>query len=125
MNNATPAKVPWFIGDAPKKSAIVPCVRDNTSDPPPIAIASVVESCDNIALSLKACISSIFKVTPLSEAAVKAAKVAGEPVDSAGIRATAGLKKSRSSSAREFRLASASTRIRGISSPELHSSSIG
>jgi hypothetical protein len=56
-------------------------------------------------------------------AAVKLARVAGEPVFKDGIIATLGLLKSRSSSAREFRLASASTRITGTSSPEDHSSS--
>ena len=51
------------------------------------------------------------------------ANVNGSPVLRDGINATLGSNKSRSSSAREFLLASASTRVTGTSSPEFHSSS--
>ena len=107
-------------GDAPKKSAIVPCVRSNMSLPPVVIVVLLVI----MALSLNSCTSLTSRSSPFNVAVVRLAKVAGEPVCKAGIRATSGLLKSRSSSAREFRLASPSIRVTGISSPELHSSSM-
>ena len=53
------------------------------------------------------------------------ANVYGSPVLSAGINATLTLFKSKSSSALLFLLASASTMTTGISSPEVHSASVG
>jgi len=51
--------------------------------------------------------------------------VNGSPVLSAGINVTFGLSTSKSSSALLFLLASPSTTMTGISSPEVHSSSTG
>ena len=60
-----------------------------------------------------------FVVRPAS------ANVYGSPVLSAGINATLTLFKSKSSSALLFLLASPSTMTTGISSPEVHSASVG
>jgi len=53
------------------------------------------------------------------------ASVAGVPILSAGINATSGLLTSRSSSALVFLLASESTSVTAISSPEFHTPFVG